>query len=315
MRRYMSVKRLGALVLAAVLSVSAAFVSEAAASYKAEVPVTLHLDVNSRRTTIYDGYSSYLLGYRVSEYDTFTVTKDKSDVDLNEVTLNYYLVTYRGETQKYLECTVYGLKEGTHYPVIRPETVEKERSVEGDYNYLDQCYMVEFCYQDKKESRYFMLLPEEDMGNYRNILLGKWNKDMRGWRYLYQDEYLTSWALINDKWYFFNTDGYMQTGWLEYKGQWYYMDPENGVMQTNRTIDGYQLDNLRPGRQWFLSLGTGFETGKGQYKRRWGSVFREDAAPLSLRGYGSMEQGERHVPRDSYVQLTRTKSPGAPAVS
>ena len=32
---------------------------------------------------------------------------------------------------------------------------------------------------------------------------------MRGWRYLYQDEYLTSWALINDKWYFFNTDGYM----------------------------------------------------------------------------------------------------------
>ena len=55
MRRYMSVKRLGALVLAAVLSVSAAFVSEAAASFKAEVPVTLHLDVNSRRTTIYDG--------------------------------------------------------------------------------------------------------------------------------------------------------------------------------------------------------------------------------------------------------------------
>ena len=58
MRRYMSVKRLGALVLAAVISVSAAFVSEAAASYKTEVPVTLHLDVNSRRTTIYDGYSS-----------------------------------------------------------------------------------------------------------------------------------------------------------------------------------------------------------------------------------------------------------------
>ena len=138
---------------------------------------------------------------------------------------------------------MYGLKEGTHYPVIRPETVEKERSVAGDYNYLDQCYIVEFCYQDKKESRYYMLLPEEDMGNYRNILLGKWNKDMGGWRYLYQDEYLTSWAMINDKWYFFGTNGYMKTGWLEYKGQWYYMDPENGVMQTNRIIDGYQLDS------------------------------------------------------------------------
>lgn len=49
--------------------------------------------------------------------------------------------------------------------------------------------------------------------------------------------------MINDKWYFFSTDGYMKTGWLEYKGQWYYLDPENGVMQTNRTIDGYQLDS------------------------------------------------------------------------
>lgn len=242
MRRYISFKRLGALVLAAALSVSAAFVSEAAATYKAEVPVTLHMDINSRRTTIYDGYSTYLLGYRVSEYDTFTVTKDKSDVDLSQVTLNYYLVTYNGETQKYLECTVYGLDEGAHYPVVRPETVEKEKAASGQYNYLDQCYIVEFCYEDKKESRYFMLLPEEEMRTYRNILLGKWNKDTRGWKYLYQEEYLTSWALINDKWYLFGTDGYMKTGWQEYKDQWYYLDPENGMMRANCTIDGYQLN-------------------------------------------------------------------------
>ena len=85
-----------------------------------------------------------------------------------------------------------------------------------------------------------MLLPEEDMGNYRNILLGKWNKDMRGWRYLYQDEYLTSWALINDKWYFFNTDGYMQTGWITVDGKEYYLDPESGAMYENTvTPDGY----------------------------------------------------------------------------
>lgn len=242
MRRYISIKRLGALVMAAALSVSAAFVSEAAATYKAEVPVTLHMDVNSRRTTIYDGYSAYLLGDRVSEYDTFTVTKDQNDVDLSQVTLNYYLVTYDGETQKYLECTVHGLNEGVHYPVVRPETVEKERSSGGEYDYLDQCYIVEFVYEDKKETRYFMLLPEEDMNQYRNILLGRWDKDTRGWKYFYQDEYLTSWARINDKWYYFNTDGYMETGWMEYKLEWYYLSPKNGVMQTNCTVDGYQLD-------------------------------------------------------------------------
>ena len=51
------------------------------------------------------------------------------------------------------------------------------------------------------------------------------------------------WVKDNGNWYYLDKDGYMKTGWLEYKGQWYYMDPENGVMQTNRTIDGYQLDS------------------------------------------------------------------------
>ena len=46
-------------------------------------------------------------------------------MDLNEVTLNYYLVTYRAETQKYLSVHVLLFKGRTHYPVIRPETVEK----------------------------------------------------------------------------------------------------------------------------------------------------------------------------------------------
>ena len=73
-----------------------------------------------------------------------------------------------------------------------------------------------------------MLLPEEDMSGYRQYPFRKVGRqDARGWRYLYQEGYLTSWAMINDKWYFFGTDSYMKTGWQEYKDQWYYLSPDN----------------------------------------------------------------------------------------
>ena len=39
-------------------------------------------------------------------------------------------------------------------------------------------------------------------------------KDVKGWRYQYQGEYLTSWAKINDKWYHFDGNGRMETGWI-----------------------------------------------------------------------------------------------------
>ena len=196
-------KKCVTLLLAAVLAVGSAFSSQAGSAFKKEVPLTLHMDINNRQTPIYDGYTSYIMGNRASEKDTFTVTKNSDTLNLDDVTLSYYLVTYDGGTEKNLECRVYGLKEGEHYPVVRPET---------------------------------------DMAAYRNIHLGKWEKDVKGWRYQYQGEYLTSWAKINDKWYLFGMDGYMLTGWQDSMGALYYLNPSDGVMMTNCTIDGRRLD-------------------------------------------------------------------------
>ena len=207
------------LLLAAVLAVGSAFSSQAGSAFKKEVPLTLHMDINNRQTPIYDGYTSYIMGNRASEKDTFTVTKNSDTLNLDDVTLSYYLVTYDGGTEKNLECRVYGLKEGEHYPVVRPETFSRE-SEKGDvYDSL-----------------------ETDMAAYRNIHLGKWEKDVKGWRYQYQGEYLTSWAKINDKWYLFGMDGYMLTGWQDSMGALYYLNPSDGVMMTNCTIDGRRLD-------------------------------------------------------------------------
>ena len=94
MSGFRPVRQLGAFVAAAVLSIGSVFVSEAAA-VKPQVPVSMHMDINSRRTSIYDGYSTYVLGYRASESDTFTVTKDRNDINLDDVTMNYYLMTVR----------------------------------------------------------------------------------------------------------------------------------------------------------------------------------------------------------------------------
>ena len=242
MKQYGSVKWLGTWLLAAVMALSAPFCAQAAAVPSQNVPVTLHMDVNSRQTAVYNGYTSYVMGNRASEYDTFTITRDSGDISLDDVTMNYYLITYDGDSQKYLECTVHGLKEGVNYPVVSPETVSREAASGGLYDRLERCYVVEFCYGDDREEIYFTLLPEEDMQKYRNILLGKWEKDAKGWRYLYQGGYLTSWAQINERWYLFGTDGYMKTGWQEYKGQWYYLNPSDGVMRSSCTIDGYELD-------------------------------------------------------------------------
>ena len=39
-----------------------------------------------------------------------------------------------------------------------------------------------------------------------------------------------------------NADGYMLTGWQESMGQTYYLNPSDGVMMSNCTIDGRRLD-------------------------------------------------------------------------
>ena len=69
-----------------------------------------------------------------------------------------------------------------------------------------------------------------------------WEQTVRGYRYKYQDDYLKSWGLINGQWYLFNDEGYMQKGWQQYKGDWYFLDRESGLMRTNCTIEGYEID-------------------------------------------------------------------------
>ncbi len=50
------------------------------------------------------------------------------------------------------------------------------------------------------------------------------------------------WQLIDGKWYFFNSRGYMVTGWIQWNDNMYYCDPVSGAMLTNTVVpDGMGL--------------------------------------------------------------------------
>lgn len=61
MKNYMT------LLLAAAFAVGSTFSSQAGSSFKKDVPLTLHMDINNRQTPVYDGYTSYVMGNRTCE--------------------------------------------------------------------------------------------------------------------------------------------------------------------------------------------------------------------------------------------------------
>lgn len=72
---------------------------------------------------------------------------------------------------------------------------------------------------------------------------GKWVQSAENGRWWYSNPDGTypvnSWLQIGDKWYFFDAQGYMQTGWIQWEGREFYCS-ENGDMLTGcMTPDNY----------------------------------------------------------------------------
>lgn len=65
-----------------------------------------------------------------------------------------------------------------------------------------------------------------------------WILDHVGWWYCNGDgSYTTSnWQMIDGKWYFFDSKGYMVTGWIDWSGKSYYCMPESGDMLVNAMV-------------------------------------------------------------------------------
>ena len=78
--------------------------------------------------------------------------------------------------------------------------------------------------------------------SYNSKFKEEWVKNIKGYWYRYANgTWPTGWAKLpklmstdqNDKyWFFFDKNGYMETGWIKDNGWWYYLDPIDGHMHT-----------------------------------------------------------------------------------
>ena len=56
---------------------------------------------------------------------------------------------------------------------------------------------------------------------------------------------------MNGKWFYFDNNGYMKTGWVPYNGEWYYCNPD-----ANNGIEG----EMKTG--WIMDHGTWYYLGR-----------------------------------------------------
>ena len=87
-----------------------------------------------------------------------------------------------------------------------------------------------------------------------------WQRDAKGWWILNPDgSYPKSqWLWINNRWYYFNQEGYMLIGWLFYNNAWYYFEEGEGSDQGKMCIGWKELH----GFWYYFSEEVGAESGK-----------------------------------------------------
>ena len=51
---------------------------------------------------------------------------------------------------------------------------------------------------------------------------------------------MNKWEEIDGKWYVFDENGYIRTGWYQEGDKWYYLN-EDGSMAVDTDVDGYHL--------------------------------------------------------------------------
>lgn len=87
-----------------------------------------------------------------------------------------------------------------------------------------------------------------------------WQRDNKGWWIKNSDGSYprNEWKLVNNSWYFFDSQGYMFTGWLNSNGSWYYMNTDEGS-DNGKMVTGWRAVS---GKWYYLSTATDGSGGK-----------------------------------------------------
>ena len=83
-----------------------------------------------------------------------------------------------------------------------------------------------------------------------SVANAEWKQDNAGWWYSEGNSYpMNSWKFINNKWYYFGFDGYMDTGWIEdieYDGNYLIKGKTYYYLNTDGTLDSSKTTKTRP---------------------------------------------------------------------
>ena len=87
-----------------------------------------------------------------------------------------------------------------------------------------------------------------------------WQRENKGWWIKNSDGSYprNEWKLINNSWYFFDSQGYMFTGWLNISGSWYYLNTDEGS-NNGKMVTGWRAVS---GKWYYLSTATDGSGGK-----------------------------------------------------
>ena len=87
-----------------------------------------------------------------------------------------------------------------------------------------------------------------------------WQRDNKGWWIKNSDGTYprNEWKLVNNSWYFFDSQGYMFTGWLNISGSWYYLNTDEGS-NNGKMVTGWRAVS---GKWYYLSTATDGSGGK-----------------------------------------------------
>lgn len=87
-----------------------------------------------------------------------------------------------------------------------------------------------------------------------------WQRDAKGWWIQNPDGTYpkAQWLLLNNRWYYFNQEGYMLTGWLLYNNAWYYFEEKEGSEQGKMSVGWKEIR----GFWYYFSEEGGAEKGK-----------------------------------------------------
>lgn len=87
-----------------------------------------------------------------------------------------------------------------------------------------------------------------------------WQRDAKGWWIQNPDGTYpkAQWLLLNNRWYYFNQEGYMLTGWILYNNAWYYFEEKEGGEQGKISVGWKEIRGFR----YYFSEEVGAENGK-----------------------------------------------------